>query len=60
MAKWDDPTLPYDQKEKVGKQMVALQKRLEHEIKVRENDTPKIEALEKKFNHLKIMAETTN
>jgi hypothetical protein len=53
MAKMDDPMLPYDQKEEVGKQMIALQKRLECEVLILENDIPKMVALEKRMSELK-------
>ena len=58
ILKWNDPTLSYDQREKVGQQMAALQKRLEHESKAREKDTPRIIALDNKFNQLLTMVGT--
>ena len=58
MKKADDPTLPYDQKEEVTKQMIALKKRLESELIAREKDTPKIMVLDDRFNELKTIFET--
>ena len=58
MKKWDDPTLSYDQREELSKQLAALKKRLESELAMREKDSPKIIALENKFNHLKEIFET--
>jgi hypothetical protein len=58
MSKWNDATLLYDQKEEVSKQIIALQKRIEYEIKMREHDTSKILALDNKFNQLKMIAAT--
>ena len=52
MAKMDDLTLPYDEKEEVTKQMSALQKRLENEMGILENDIPKMTALESRLNEL--------
>jgi hypothetical protein len=52
MDKMDDSTLPYDEKEKVAKQMYALQKRLEHELLLLENDIPKMTILENRLNAL--------
>jgi flagellar assembly factor FliW len=52
MAKMEDPILPYDEKEEVTKQMSALQKRLEHEMGILENDIPKMTALESRLNEL--------
>ena len=55
MAKMDDPSLSYEQKEEVGKQMLALQKRLEREVLILENDIPKMEALAHRMEELKLV-----
>jgi hypothetical protein len=52
MAKMDDPTLPYDEKEEVSKQMSALQRRLEREMFILKNDIPKMTALENRLAEL--------
>jgi hypothetical protein len=52
MDKMDDPFLPYDEKEKVAKQMSALQKRLEREMLILKNDLPKMTALENRLAEL--------
>ena len=52
IAKMDDPTLPYDEKEEVSKQMSALQRRLEREMFILKNDIPKMTALENRLAEL--------
>jgi hypothetical protein len=52
MAKMDDQTLPYDEKEEVSKQMSALQRRLEREMFILKNDIPKMTALENRLAEL--------
>ena len=55
IAKMEDPTLSYEQKEEVNKQIFALQKRIEREVLILENDIPKMVALENRMSELKLI-----
>lgn len=58
MAKMQDDSIPFDQKEAIAKQMDALHRRMQVEIAAFENDIPKLEALDTRMNELQLIVKS--
>ena len=58
IEKMEDDNIPYDEKEEIGKQLIALHKKIECEIRSLENDIPQTTALDDRMNKLKLIFET--
>jgi len=58
ISKMEDTNIPYDEKEEIGKQLVALHKKIESEIRSLENDIPRMNILDNRIDELKSIFET--
>lgn len=57
MDKANDLTLPYDEREKVVRQLIALEKRLKTELLLHDEGVDKLKALENRVNELNFIFE---